>query len=76
MPAHQGADADRALAAEQYYSSYGDPHSTAPSQPQPTGDTEWPIIGLVGAGALLLALGSGTAIRKVRVRRRTAGAAA
>jgi LPXTG-motif cell wall-anchored protein len=74
--AEPGADVDRALAAEQYYSSYGNPRPTAPSKPLSTGETEWPIIGLVGAGGMLLALGSGTAIRKNRIRRRTAGVTA
>lgn len=71
--AGRGADEDRALAAEQYYSSYGEPRSVASSEPRSTSDTEWPII--VGAGGALLALGSGTAIRKIRLRRGTAGAA-
>jgi hypothetical protein len=74
--ADPGADRDRALAAERYYSSYGDARSIAPSQPQPSDDTEWPIVGLVGACGVLLALGAGTAVRRVRVRRGTAGAAA
>lgn len=73
--ADRGADVDRALAAEQYYSSYGEPRSVSPSTPRSTSDREWSIIGLVGAGGALLALGSGTAIRKIRVRRGTAGAA-
>ena len=72
--ADPGADVNRALAAEQYYSSYGDPRPTANSKPRSTGDTAWPIIGLVGAGGMLLALGSGTAIRKIHVRRGSTGA--
>ncbi len=74
--ADPGADVDRALAVEQYYSSYGDPRPIAPSKPRSTGDTDWPMIGLVGAGGVLLALGSGTAVSKIRVRRGTAGVTA
>jgi hypothetical protein len=74
--ADPGADRDRALAAERYYSSCGDARSIAPLQPQPSDDTGWPIVGLVGAGGVLLGLGAGTAVRRVRVRRGTAGAAA
>jgi hypothetical protein len=70
--ADPGADVDRALAVERYYSSYGDPRPIAPSKPRSTGDMEWPIIGLAGAGGVLLAVGSGTAVRKFRVRRGTA----
>ena len=57
-----------ALAAEQYYSSYGTPTPSAVSKP-PADGAEWPIVGLVGAGGMLLAVGAGTVIRRSRVGR-------
>ena len=69
----QSADVDRALATERYYSSYGDPPAIAPARPLTSDDPDWPLIGLVGAGGLLLGFASATAFRRVRVRRGAAG---
>jgi hypothetical protein len=71
-----GADVDRSLAVERYYSSYGRPGPIARPQTEPGSDVEWPIVGLIGVGGLLIAAGTGTAIRKVRVRRHPARAVA
>jgi hypothetical protein len=74
--AGHGADVDRSLAAEQYYSSYGQPGPIARPQTEPGSDVEWPIVGLIGVGGLLIAAGTGTAIHKARVRQHPTGAAA
>jgi hypothetical protein len=73
---HVGRDnalAVRAFAAKQPRSSYGALHTIPASTPRSTDDAEWPIVGLVAAGGTLLVLGSGTVIRKIRVRRGTTG---
>src|SRR5215207_390541 len=64
-----GADVDRSLAVERYYSSYGQPGPITRPQTEPGSDVEWPIVGLIGVGGLLIAAGTGSAIHKVRLRR-------
>src|SRR5262245_12979300 len=51
------------------YRSYGPTRPSARPDIEPGGDIEWPIVGLIGVGGLLIAAGVGTAIHKARVRR-------
>ena len=65
--------ADRALAQERYYTSYGEPEPlTRPQSPVPSDDTPWLPIALSITAGLVIVATSGTQLRRLRLRRRRA----
>jgi hypothetical protein len=67
------------LAQEQYYGSYGTPrtlsHTRTTQSAGPDGDAPLPFV-LTGLGALVLGIGAGSSLHRVRLRRRAARLAA
>jgi hypothetical protein len=65
--------ADRALAQERYYMSYGEPEPlTRPQSPVPSDDTPWLPIALSITAGLVIVATSATQLRRLRLRRHRA----